>query len=306
MTALGCSDPVDKLVWSIKHPRERGPDGLSFAVDTVRQGNHDRRAAQALVPLLHDQDVQVRSTATGVLGVLKSAGQEPITTALVKMTKDPEKAVKVAALQTLGNVRPSNAAIVDALKAGAKAGDAEIRTAAIEGISALGQGCPPEVVPTLIEALNDAATCGPAARALGQIGQHAREAKHPLFILASSSDAHSYARLGAAKAIWAIDADSELVVPLLVDLLQSDYYVVRRDAAEALGVIGPPAHDALPALQQAADSRPTGKSTSGASASPSEGRSTRAMTDEEMFPQVRAAALAAIQEIQRLSQSRPR
>jgi len=55
-------------------------------------------------------------------------------------------------------------------------------------------------------------------------------------------------RIEAARTLWKVEKDPA-VVPVLVAIVKGDDHKLARDAAEALGEIGPAAKEALPALK---------------------------------------------------------
>ena len=65
-------------------------------------------------------------------------------------------------------------------------------------------------------------------------------------MIALLKTATGYDRLHAAEALWSIDQYASVAVPALVDSLKDPFLPIRRDAANALGEIGPRARDAVP------------------------------------------------------------
>jgi HEAT repeat protein len=111
------------------------------------------------------------------------------------------------------------------------------------------------VTPVLIQLLgSDWSTREYSARVLKSIGGQARGAVPALRRALSDSsltDVDARAGVKIAEALWEIDAHAETLVPVLVKGLEHSHYSVRRDAAAAIGIIGPPALSAVPALTKA-------------------------------------------------------
>ena len=113
-------------------------------------------------------------------------------------------------------------------------------------------------IPPLIEALRvpSATAREKAAQTLGAIGEPAAPAAEAL--QATLKDSQAPVRLAAAKALWSITKQPELVVPVLVQFLRgkglppADEGELRRTflqtVIEALGRIGSVAKTAIPAL----------------------------------------------------------
>ena len=87
--------------------------------------------------------------------------------------------------------------------------------------------------------------------ALKKIGRKAKPAGPALITLLKT--ATGYDRLNAAEALWRIDQDVDIVVPALAESLKDSFLPIRRDAANALGEIGPRARGAVSALIAARD-----------------------------------------------------
>jgi HEAT repeat protein len=110
----------------------------------------------------------------------------------------------------------------------------------------------PKAVPPLIETLSSPNTAARtnAALALGTIGQPAHAASASLQKLLT--DKEESVRLRAAQALWDIDHETKLTLPVLIGLLTHETHWANRNAAmNLLARIGPQAREAVPALTQA-------------------------------------------------------
>ena len=159
--------------------------------------------------------------------------------ALLSVLRDENAAVRLAAVESLGNLSDPRAvdALVQALKTDT---DPRVREAAAE---ALGQIDSPRAVPGLIAALGSekvSAVRAKIAWALGEI-----------------DDARAVEALGAAvrdpdaevrrQVVWALgELESPAAVPLLIPALKDADVETRKHAAEALGEIA--SKDAIEAL----------------------------------------------------------
>lgn len=122
------------------------------------------------------------------------------------------------------------------------------------------KNCGQLAVPSLIEALGmgDATIRERASRTLGSLGELAAEAAPALTKTLHDRDLD--VRLAAAKGLWNITKNAELVVPVLIHLLEEKGTGAADDAEarrrflqtviESLWRIGPPAKAAIPALTQ--------------------------------------------------------
>jgi HEAT repeat protein len=176
---------------------------------------------------------------------------------------------------------------VDGLATALRDRDWAVAEPVVEALSRIG----PPAVPALIDALSDNAVPvrWGAARALGRIGADAHVAVGPL--ATALADPVMQVRWASARALLAMGATAAPAADALAGALQDDAWVVRWSAARALGssasgsslsqsvdalaaglvdrdsrvceaaafaleTIGPSAHAAIPALQQASRHTP--------------------------------------------------
>jgi HEAT repeat protein len=190
--------------------------------------------------------------------------------------------------------------VIEALIEAAKDKKLGIRLAAVDGLRGMGPVAR-KAVPVLIEALDSPEYKSRAANALGDIGPEARDAIPRLRKMATSDD--EFCRIQAARALLKIEGNTDFVISALIDLLKWDGWgYPPREAARTLGDIGPPAERAVPALLDILAHPP--KKSAGSSAPPSAeaNRTTGVIgldTEEEAYPQLRAAALEALSKIRK-------
>jgi HEAT repeat protein len=135
--------------------------------------------------------------------------------------------------------------------------DHDDRAIAISASIALGS-MTPRAVPALVDLLktgNEPAVVH-SCSVLSGMGRGAEAALKTLLDVAGSDDRSDAMRLAAARAALKISpaaADSPEIraaMSVLIRLLESGSFRQQGDAANALGAIGPPAHEALPLLRQ--------------------------------------------------------
>ena len=157
-------------------------------------------------------------------------------------------------------------------------------------------------VPALVAALRDTNFGFLAASALGDIGPNAKAAVPML--RAALPTAKGYEKLNIAEALWKIEGNAPLVVPPLVELLSDNYGPIRAGAA------ADSRQDWHPRKSRCADPGRNGAARSGTPTRPAAGLVPaqpaesdvprpviREMTEEEFFPQIRAAAAEALERI---------
>jgi tetratricopeptide (TPR) repeat protein len=109
----------------------------------------------------------------------------------------------------------------------------------------------PAHVPALLEALrhDEPAVRFGAAHTLGDLGEAAKPALAPL--KQALLDRDLGVRVQAARAVWLIDRQTEVTIPIFTEALTADDEVHRWMAADCLGEIGPRAAAAVPAIRSA-------------------------------------------------------
>jgi tetratricopeptide (TPR) repeat protein len=128
--------------------------------------------------------------------------------------------------------------------------DAPVRALAARSVTQLDALAPADI-PALLEALrhDQPAIRFGAAHTLGDLGEAGRPAldslKHALL------DRDLGVRVQVARAMWLIDRQTAVTIPILTEALTAQDEVLRWMAADCLGDIGPSAAAAVPALQSA-------------------------------------------------------
>jgi HEAT repeat protein len=194
-----------------------------------------------LVKDLGDKDTAVRRKAAGAL-VKRGKDARAAVPALVRALNDADESVRADCARALGKVgAPAVPALVEA------AGDKEVRTRR-GAVLALGWMGPTAkaAVPTLVAALRDKEEVRQLATvSLARVGAPAVPALLKAF---KSADAATH---GPATAV--LVRIGEPSVRGLAEALQDKAVETRRRAVLALGVLGPKAKAAAPALKKALD-----------------------------------------------------
>jgi HEAT repeat protein len=182
----------------------------------------------------------------GIVMGLSSIGSEPGVTDLIiqAMEQDENYRVRLKAAQGLAHIGPEPGVITALIRALEDESGTVSAAGAAYTLGKLGPQSA-EAVPALVNAFTTADDIfrPDFARALGQIGPGAAEAV-PILIDALDSEKYDIA-YDAAIALANIGPEPG-VVEALTEMLASH----RAWAAEALGIIGAPAIDALPELQK--------------------------------------------------------
>lgn len=163
--------------------------------------------------------------------------------ALIEALQDTEPANRAEAARSLGMI---GGPAVDVLISALRHNDIMVRREAAVSLGKVGPAAKP-AAPLLAGMLKDAdlKVRMSAATSLGQIGAGAAEAI-PVLVQALQDSNLIFCRL-VSQALGQIGRAS---VPALIDALRNDDKNVRREAAWALGQIGPDAGSAIPALAE--------------------------------------------------------
>ncbi len=206
-------------------------------------------AAPALAEALAKPEL--RGGAALVLGDL-GADAKPAVPALLRALKGvqpgpPALAARSPLLLALARVGPD---AVPPLVEWLRDADPELRNSAATALALIGPAARP-AVPALIGMLKDAEAANrrEAAIALGSIGPGASDAAVPLveFLKSLPAERKAQARLAGL----ALSRIGKAAVPALMGGVKGDNATARVECASALGLIGPDAAEAVPALVEA-------------------------------------------------------
>jgi HEAT repeat protein len=192
-------------------------------------------AVPALVELLKDPAVRVRTTAVSVLAmVAKREHLSPlpgeIVPRLAGALHDPISTVRFTAVVALADIGPpAAAAAVPALRQRLVDPEPRIRSAAARALAKLDEGAIPVLLKDLSDA-NENIRAG-AAHALGLFGSRGGAAVPALS--AALSDGDPYVRLSAAEALTRIDPSVREIVPALARALEDPHPGIRSASGQA-------------------------------------------------------------------------
>lgn len=199
----------------------------AMAAESLGHAEPERQteAREALVRLLGDEAVAVRTTAAFALGVL---GGEASVEALVRAFDDPDPSVRLAVLDAVCSAESPSGA--DIATRAAKDSVVAVREAAPGALLQLLD----DALEALVHLARDEApgVRAAAAACLGACGEGAAPAVSELL-----EDAHEEVRIEAAFS--AATLGERKALPILVALLGDRR--LEREAAEALGRLGDPA-----------------------------------------------------------------
>lgn len=231
--------------------RERGIPAARIREQAARLLGTMGPAASPALPLL------VASLADTDPEVARAAGDSlrnlgpPSVPLLVLELRSPHTIARLQAADLLGyreDFGDALGAAVGPLVTALKDADEHVRAQTASTLGKIGSGNP--IVPTALAAAlsdPDPAVRISSALALGRLGTDARPVLHELG--ARLEDPVAMVRVEAARALWRIEAQPDRVVPTLVAAMRCRD--AHWQAALALGEIGQPAQDAIPALLDA-------------------------------------------------------
>jgi HEAT repeat protein len=196
------------------------PARLSAAAALLRIAPEDGRAIDVLSKALGSDDVAVRRRATRAAG-LAGASAAPLAGKLAALLADPDELTRLAALQAVGTLGPAAAGAMDAV----------------------------------VKLLDDPQTAPDAADALGRMGPAARPAQKRLAkMLASDAVPLRWAAVRAMSQIGGEDAAP--AVQFMIAQLRNSNEVDGYNMMIYLGLLGPVAREAIPAIQNARIKQP--------------------------------------------------
>lgn len=176
--------------------------------------------------------------------------------ALIVASTDEDDAIKMAAMEAIWRVLPTESKIIPYLIDGLKDTNPKVRCASAMSLGNIGQKAH-NAVPHLTRLLSDpsAKVRMAAAYALGHLAKFAGK-KSLLKLIPLLSDPESWrVREEAALALVSFHKRATIAVPALRNALNDPKARVRESAARALGAIGRSASDSLPDLAIALNDR---------------------------------------------------
>jgi HEAT repeat protein len=236
-------------------------DGLKDKDRKVRvaaaRGLHDLKlppetTMPVFAEMMADKDPEIRDR---VADALASLGESAMPKLIKALDNDDMQALAVEVIRRLG---PKAKSAVPALILEMKDPGADYRREVEFAIGSIGPDAK-AAVPTLIEHLTnekeDLKVRRTACYALGKIGPAASEAVPALQKTAIAED--KFLKVASVWALLHIQPENKplqtMAIPLMAAALtESDRDLVKEEAAAALGLIGPSAKEAIPALEKAA------------------------------------------------------
>ena len=191
----------------------------------------------ALVELLKDASAPVKATAARALGALGKAA-EPAVSALVPLLQDREEAVRTAAAEAIALVGPLDQADTDTLAEGLVSPDNVVRAQTAQALGTIGAAAE-DAAPALVEAMADRndRVRAEAVEALGKIGESAAAVAVPGLVRALR-DQDNWVSAKAAEALGQMGESDDATIAALIGSLNHLNPEVRRNAAEAIGILG--------------------------------------------------------------------
>ncbi|HKX12857.1 MAG TPA: HEAT repeat domain-containing protein, partial [bacterium] len=199
--------------------------------------NRVQGGVNRLLPLLEDDDVNVRRSAANTLGQL-GVKNEAVKQALIAGLEDFGSMIRWDVAEALGRLGMKDEAVKQALLAHiGDDSDVRIRYSSVEALGRLGMK-DEAVQQALFAALehSDLWFRRSAADALGQLGFQDEAVKQTL--LAGLADPFIGDRESAAEALGRLGMKDEAVRQALLGVLEDPDLLVRLSAAEALGRLG--------------------------------------------------------------------
>ncbi len=232
------------LTQALAHHDARVREG---AAEVLRDfGPQARMAVTALTRALSDPSERVRCRAAQALGASGGAETEALR-GLERALDDEAAAVRAAAAEGLGRWGPGAGSALPLLTTKKLSDrDTGVRVAAARSLWLIDDEGD-QVVPVLIDALNDRSVGWQAPFVLGEIGPQARGAI-PALVEALKRERVPHPLRAPPSVALALGLIGPAAVPDLIATLHDDKASVRTGAAIALGFIGLPAKDAVPTL----------------------------------------------------------
>jgi len=254
LSAIGCADHrVQTALGNLwLSPAQPSNTQVQVAIALCKLKIDARGLVRSLTnTLMASQDSSLRKSAAEALAWCSKNDVDVVPALLTAALHDKDEGVRQVAEAGLSQLRLSHAKAIQLCAAQLQ--DSSYAEPALRNS---GQ----TAVPALIEALEAEAPISreKAARILGCFGETGAQAIPAL--TAALRDKNLDVRLAAAKALWNISKNPDLVIPVLIGLLEEKWPVANdggearrrflQAVIESLGRIGPPAKAAIPALTQ--------------------------------------------------------
>jgi HEAT repeat protein len=229
--STGGADSAGKHASVVLQPSRFVP-GAAAVKDPLMEGLHG--TVMALAQGLHDPDLRARRAAIDVLETLGPAAA-PAANALIDALSDRDRFVRWAAARTLGKISPVQAdAAVPSLAQLLDDSDMDLRLAAMTALERYGKASR-LVVPDLVRAVGstEADLRIAAIRVLEAVGSPYNVSAVPA-LADALGDANPRVRRQAARALGKIGPGARSVADSLRKALQDDDADVQKAASEAL------------------------------------------------------------------------
>jgi HEAT repeat protein len=241
------------------------------------KGAEAKQAVPVILGLLREQGLERRRELLQVLDAIGQPAEEAVPE-LIKGLSHDNFHVRYLSCRVLGNVgqaaRPAVQPLIDKLTDS----NPSVRRNAAQALGKLGPQVAPDAVKPLVQAMKDrlVPVREEAVLALGHFGELAQFAIPDLKKM--MDDPEGKLRTQAARSMWKLTGDAELVKPALVDAFRNNnvageatLFLAELEAVDelvsllnspaddllfpldALGRLGPKAKKALPALRQLAN-----------------------------------------------------
>jgi HEAT repeat protein len=229
--------------------RLRSPDAtvrVEAADDLRTLGLKANAAVATLVKLVDDPSAWVRTSAAAALLCIRPQDSHPVEV-LAAALHSPETTARRHAARAAGLAGPAAAPLAGTLASLLADSDELTRLAALQAIAALGPSAA-AAVDAVADLLDDPRTAADAADALGRMGPAARPAMNRLAPMLSAEPVAL--RWAAVRAMSQIGGeDARPAVDFMVRELPGASDVDGYNMMIYLGLLGPVARDAIPAIQ---------------------------------------------------------
>jgi HEAT repeat protein len=237
-------EEIPSLIEKLKSPD--ATERAESADDLRTLGPKAKAAAATLAKLLDDPSAWVRMSAAAALLRINQQDTRPVEV-LAKALASPETLVRRHAARAAGLTGPAAAPLAVKLAGLLADSDELTRRAALQSIGALGPSAA-AARDAVVKLLDDPQTAADAADTLGRMGSAARPAlKRLAAMLSAEPVALRWAAVRAMSQIGGEDAVP--AVDFMIREMPKASDVDRYNMMIYLGVLGPVAKDAIPAIQ---------------------------------------------------------